>query len=95
MYYLNLALWNKISPADQKTILQVSSEIVVEGTYKLKDQQEEALKELEKGGAKVYRATDAEISEMRKAMSPVYAELEKFTGAEGKPFADVILPLQK
>ncbi len=95
MYYLNLALWNKISPADQKTILQVSNEIVVEGTYKLKDQQEEALKELEKGGAKVYRATDAEISEMRKAMSPVWAELEKFTGAEGKPFADVILPLQK
>jgi hypothetical protein len=28
-------------------------------------------------------------------MSPVYTELEKFTGAEGKPFADVILPLQK
>jgi TRAP-type C4-dicarboxylate transport system substrate-binding protein len=95
MYYLNLALWNKISPADQKLILQVSDEIVVEGTYKLKDQQEQALSDLEKGGAKVYRATDAEISLMRKAMSPVYAELEKFTGAEGKPFADVILPLQK
>jgi TRAP-type C4-dicarboxylate transport system substrate-binding protein len=95
MYYLNLALWNKISAADQKVILDVSNEIVIAGTHKLKDQQEEALRELEKGGAKVYRATDAEISEMRKAMSPVYAELEKFTGAEGKPFADVILPLQK
>ena len=95
MYYLNIALWNKISPADQKVILDVSNEIVIEGTHKLKDQQEEALRELEKGGAKVYRATDEEISEMRKAMSPVYAELEKFTGAEGKPFADVILPLQK
>jgi len=95
MYYLNLALWNKISPADQKVMLQVSDEIVVEGTYKLKDQQEEALRELEKSGAKVYRATAAEISEMRKAMSPVWAELEKFTGAEGKPFADVIMPLQK
>ena len=62
MYYLNLALWNKISPADQKVMLQVSDEIVVEGTYKLKDQQEEALRELEKSGANVYRATDAEIS---------------------------------
>ena len=31
MYYLNLALWNKISPADQKVMLQVSDEIVVEG----------------------------------------------------------------
>jgi TRAP-type C4-dicarboxylate transport system substrate-binding protein len=95
MYYMNLALWNKISPADQKVILQVSDEIVAEGTYKLKDQQEEALKMLEKGGAKVYRATDTEISTMRKAMSPVWAELEKFTGAEGKPFAAVIMPLQK
>jgi C4-dicarboxylate-binding protein DctP len=95
MYYLNLALWNKISAADQKIILAVSNEIVVEGTHKLKDQQEQALAELEKGGAKVYRATDEEISRMRKAMSPVYAELEKFTGPEGKPFADVILPLQK
>jgi len=28
-------------------------------------------------------------------MSPVWAELEKFTGAEGKPFAAVIMPLQK
>jgi TRAP-type C4-dicarboxylate transport system substrate-binding protein len=95
MYYLNLALWNRISPADQKVVLQVSDEIVVEGAYKLKDQQEEALRELEKSGAKVYRATDAEISAMRKAMFPVWAELEKFTGAEGKPFADVIMPLQK
>ena len=95
MYYLNLALWNRISPADQKIMLQVSDEIVVEGTYKLKDQQEQALTELEKGGAKIYRATSEEISQMRKAMSPVWAELEKFTGPEGKPFADVILPLQK
>ncbi len=95
MYYLNLALWNKISPADQKAIQQVSDEIVVEGTYKLKELQERALTELEKGGAKVYRATEEEISVMRKAMSPVYAELEKFTGAEGKPFANVIMPLQK
>ena len=63
MYYLNLALWNKISPADQKVILEVSNEIVIEGTHKLKDQQEEALRELEKAGAKVYRATDAEISD--------------------------------
>jgi C4-dicarboxylate-binding protein DctP len=94
MYYLNQATWTKISPADQKVILQVSDEIVVEGTYKLKDQQDEALRELEKGGAKIYRATDAEISVMKKAMSPVWAELEKFTGPEGKPFADVLLPLQ-
>ncbi len=95
MYYLNMAQWNKISPADQKIMQQVSDEVLAAGTMKMAAQQDEALKELEKAGAKVYRATPEEISAMRKAMSPVYAELEKFTGAEGKPFADAILPLQK
>jgi TRAP-type C4-dicarboxylate transport system substrate-binding protein len=95
MYYLNMAQWNKVSPADQKIMLQVSDEVLAAGTAKMAEQQDEALKELEKAGAKVYRATPEEISAMRKAMSPVYAELEKFSGAEGKPFADAILPLQK
>ena len=95
MYYLNMAQWNKVPPADQKVMLQVSDEVLAAGTAKMAEQQDEALKELEKAGAKVYRATPEEISAMRKAMSPVYAELEKFTGAEGKPFADAILPLQK
>jgi len=95
MYYLNMAQWNKVPPADQKIMLQVSDEVLAAGTAKMAEQQDEALKELEKAGAKVYRATPEEISAMRKAMSPVYAELEKFSGPEGKPFADTILPLQK
>ena len=95
MYYLNMAQWNKVSPADQKIMLQVSEEVLAAGTMKMAEQQDEALKDLEKAGAKVYRATPEEISAMRRAMSPVYAELEKFTGPEGKPFADAILPLQK
>lgn len=95
MYYLNMAQWNKVSAADQKIMLQVSDEVLAAGTQKMAEQQDEALKELEKAGAKIYRATPDEISAMRKAMMPVYAELEKFTGTEGKPFADAILPLQK
>jgi TRAP-type C4-dicarboxylate transport system substrate-binding protein len=95
MYYVNMAQWNKVSPADQKVMLEVSNQVVADATPKLVEQQEEALRELEKAGAKIYRATPAEISAMRQAMLPVYAELEKFTGSEGKPFADAILPLQK
>ena len=48
-----------------------------------------------KAGAKIYRATDEEISELKKAMSVVWQEVEKIAGPEGKPFAEVILPLQK
>jgi TRAP-type C4-dicarboxylate transport system substrate-binding protein len=95
MYYLNLTQWNKVSPPDQKVMLQVSDQIVADATPKLTEQQEEALRELEKAGAKVYRASDAEISAMKKAMSPVWPELEAFAGPEGKPFADAIMPLQK
>jgi TRAP-type C4-dicarboxylate transport system substrate-binding protein len=69
--------------------------VLTVGTQKMAGQQDEALKELEKAGAKVYRATPEEISAMRKAMFPVWAELEKISGPEGKPFADALLPLQK
>jgi TRAP-type C4-dicarboxylate transport system substrate-binding protein len=95
MYYLNLDLWKKISPADQKIMLQVSDEVVAQATPRLVQQQEEALQELEKVGSKVYRPTAEEVSAMKRAMSAVWPEIEKFAGPEGKPFADAILPLQK
>jgi C4-dicarboxylate-binding protein DctP len=95
MYYVNLAQWNKVSPADQKIMLDASDQIVADATPRLVEQQLQALGELEKAGAKVYRATPEEVSAMKKAMSPVWAELAKFTGAEGKPFAEVLVPLQK
>jgi len=95
MYYLNLDQWNKVSPADQKIMLEVSEQVVAQATPRLVQQQEEALQQLEKVGSKVYRPTDAEISAMKRAMSAVWPEIEKFAGPEGKPFADVILPLQK
>ncbi len=83
IYYLNMAQWNKFR-RPTRSHLQVSDEVLAAGTMKMAEQQQdEALNELEKAGAKVYRATPQEISAMRKAMSPVYAELEKFSGAEG------------
>ncbi|HYI06969.1 MAG TPA: TRAP transporter substrate-binding protein DctP, partial [Reyranella sp.] len=35
MYYLNMAQWNKVSPADQKIMLQVSDEVLAAGTMKM------------------------------------------------------------
>jgi TRAP-type C4-dicarboxylate transport system substrate-binding protein len=57
--------------------------------------EEDAVAALEKAGAKVYRATDSEISEMKKAMSVVWKEIETYAGPEGKPFADAIMRYQK
>jgi TRAP-type C4-dicarboxylate transport system substrate-binding protein len=95
MYYLNLDQWSKVSPGDQKIMLEVSDEIVVEGTPAIDKLQVEAVEDLKKNGAHVYMASDKEIADLKKAMSGVWKEVEEVAGAEGKPFADVILPLQK
>ena len=95
MYYLNMDQWNKVSPADQKIMLEISDGMVAGAAPKLLQMQLDALEQLEKAGAKVYRATDNEISEMKQAMSVVWKEVDKIAGPEGKPFAEVILPLQK
>ena len=95
MYYLNLDQWNKVSPGDQKIMLQVSDEIVAEGTPAIDKLQVQAIEDLKKKGAHVYMATDKEISDLKQAMSGVWKEVEQVAGPEGKPFADVILPLQK
>jgi TRAP-type C4-dicarboxylate transport system substrate-binding protein len=95
MYYLNLDQWNKVSPADQKAMIEVSDKMVSEAAPRLVQMQEDAVEALAKAGAKVYRASDAEISDMKKAMSVVWKDVEQVAGPEGKPFAEVILPLQK
>jgi TRAP-type C4-dicarboxylate transport system substrate-binding protein len=95
MYYLNLDQWNKVSPADQKAMIEVSDKMVSEAAPRLLQMQEDAIEALAKAGAKVYRASDAEISDMKKAMSVVWKDVEQVAGPEGKPFAEVILPLQK
>jgi TRAP-type C4-dicarboxylate transport system substrate-binding protein len=95
MYYLNIDQWKKVSPADQNVMLEVSNAMVADAAPKLVKMQLEALEALEKAGAKVYRATDEEISDMKKAMSVVWKDVEQVAGAEGKPFAEVIMPLQK
>lgn len=95
MYYLNLAQWNKVSPADQKLMLEVSDRMVADAAPKLVQMQLDAISALEKAGAKIYRATDQEISDMKKAMSVVWKEVDEIAGPDGKPFAEVVLPLQK
>ena len=94
MYYLNLDQWNKVSPADQKIMLQVSEEVVADAAPKMVQMQDSAIAALEKAGAKVYRATDQEIADTKKAMAAVWKEVDKVAGPEGKPFADVVMPLQ-
>ena len=95
MYYLNLDQWNKVSPADQKVVLEASDRVVADAAPKLVQMEDQAVSDLEKAGAKIYRASDSEIAATKKAMSVVWNEIDSFSGADGKPFADAIMRYQK
>jgi TRAP-type C4-dicarboxylate transport system substrate-binding protein len=89
-YYVNLDQWKKVSPQDQKTVLELSHKVFAEWTVKLVDMQETAAKELERAGAKVYYPSDAEIAATKKAMSGVWKQIDNLVCPSGKPFADLI-----
>lgn len=94
MYYLNLDQWNKVSPADQKIVLEASDRVVADAAPKLVQMEDQAISDLEKAGAKIYRASDSEIAQTKKAMSVVWKEIDSYAGADGKPFADAIMRYQ-
>ena len=90
LYYVNLDLWKKISPADQKTIMEISSDVVKTSGRQVVAEQQRALGELEKAGAKVYRATDADIAAIKKQIAPVSDEIAKAVGPTGDPVREIL-----
>ncbi|MGE0627800.1 MAG: TRAP transporter substrate-binding protein [Hyphomicrobiaceae bacterium] len=94
-YYFNLDQWNRISPKDQKAIIEISDNVVPETAPALVQMQLDSIKALEKAGAKVHMATDKEISDFKIATKVVWDDVNKIAGPAGKPIADVVLPLQK
>ncbi len=89
-YYVNLDQWKKVSAADQKNIIEMSDKLAKEWAVEQIGMQQQAAKDLEKAGAKVYYPTRAEIDTHKKAMSSVWAEIDKLVGPSGKLFSDVI-----
>jgi TRAP-type C4-dicarboxylate transport system substrate-binding protein len=89
-YYLNLDQWKKVSAEDQKRIIEMSDKLAQDWAVEQIGMQQQAAKELEKLGAKVYFPTRAEIDLHKKAMSSVWGEIDKLVGASGKLFSDVI-----
>jgi TRAP-type transport system periplasmic protein len=94
-YFVNLDQWKKVSAKDQKAILAASDKIVVDAAPRLVQMQLDSIEALKKAGATVHMATDKEISDFKKATQAVWEDVKKIAGAEGKPIADVVMPLQK
>ena len=89
-YYVNLDQWKKVSPADQKNILEMSDKLAKEWAVEQIGMQQQAAKDLEKTGANVFYPTRAQIDEHKKAMSTVWAEIDKLVGPSGKVFSETI-----
>jgi len=90
LYYVNSDLWNKIQPADQKAILDVSANVVKVSGAKVLEAQEKALGEMEKLGAKVYMATDADLAAIKKQIAPVWDQIAKAVGPTGDNIREII-----
>jgi TRAP-type C4-dicarboxylate transport system substrate-binding protein len=90
LYYMNLDLWNKISPTDQKTIMEISADVVKNSGPHVVEEQQRALGEMEKLGAKVYRATDADLAALKKQLAPVWDEIAKTVGPTGDPVREIL-----
>ncbi len=89
-YYLNLEQWKKVSAADQKKILDMSDQLAKDYAVEQIGMQQQAARDLEKAGAKVWYPSRSEIDAHKTAMSPVWGEIDKLVGASGKLFSDVI-----
>lgn len=90
LYYMNLDLWKKISPQDQKTIMEISADVVKNSGPHVVEEQQRALGEMEKLGAKVYRATDADIAAIKKQLAPVWNEIAKAVGPSGDSVREIL-----
>ena len=89
-YYMNLDQWKKVAPADQTKILEMSDALAKQWAVEQIGMQQQAAKDLEKAGANVFYPTRPQIEEHKKAMSTVWAEIDKLVGPSGKVFSDVI-----
>ncbi len=89
-YYVNLDQWKKVAPADQKKIFDMSESLAKEWAVEQIGMQQQAAKDLAKAGANVYFPERAEIDTHKKAMSTVWAEIDKLVGPSGKVFSDTI-----
>lgn len=91
VYYVNLAQWKKVSAADQAIVLKIADSVARKWAVEQIGMQQQAAKDLEKAGAKVIYPNREEINATRKAMSTVWAAIDKIAGAAGKPYRDIIV----
>jgi TRAP-type C4-dicarboxylate transport system substrate-binding protein len=89
-YFVNADLWAKVSPADQAQVREASTAIVAKAAPSIAAEHNKALDEMVKLGAKAYKFTDDDIKALKKAMSPVWSEIDRLVGPSGKAIRDKV-----
>lgn len=83
-YIVNKGVWDKLSAEDRATIKRISEEADKRSVQHLDTAFKEANDLMQSQKANLYRLTDAEATEFRKAIDPVYAKIETAGGDAGK-----------
>ena len=83
-YIVNKGVWDKFSAEDRSTIRRISAEADARSVVHLDSAFKEANALMESQKANLYRLTDAEVAEFKKAIDPVYAKIEAAGGDAGK-----------
>lgn len=84
LYIANRKAWSKISKADQKIVDEVSAEATRMSADLAEKSMAETQAALKKAGAKLYLLTDPERRMFLDKIKPVFGEMDKASGAEGK-----------
>lgn len=89
-YIVNKALWDKLSADDRAAIKRVSAEADERSVAHLANAYQESIDAISGQKAQVYRLTDAEVAEFRKAIDPVLVKIEGAGGEAGKQVVDTM-----
>ncbi len=89
-YIVNKGIYDKISEADRATIRRLSIEADKRSAEHLAKAESEAIALMKTQKADIYSLTDAELSDLRKAIDPAYAKMDAEGGEVGKQIGGVL-----
>lgn len=91
---MNLQFWNSLSREDQKIIQETAGEMEKYLDAKSKELEPALIEKLKSKGAKVYRPSAEELSKLREKVKPIWADVYKIAGPDGKQLAEILQKYQ-
>ncbi len=87
---INLKVWNSLSSQDRKIIEETANMTRNYLDEKSKALEPKLIEKLKGKGGKFYRPPAEELAKLRKAVKPLWAEVEKIVGPNGRQLMDIL-----